>query len=473
MPGTNRRDAVVPLSLVAFGVLLFAIPARFVVPGFGAAGAPASLLGVAMLGLVVLGALAGRSQTFRWGPIPVSLLLLMGMLVAGIVNGRTRPISALSASTSDRTFITLLSLMGVAFFVLAHVRSPAAVRRMVDVMLLCSMLMCAVGLVQFYFGLDLTRSIPFPGLVANSDGIDSVQQRSIFNRPFGTALHPIEFGVVTASLVPLALARSMKSPNLMRRLIVLILAFSALTSISRSAVLTLAVGALVFLVGLQWRQRFNLAVGGMVFIVVAGSVVPGLIGTLRQLFVNSNSDPSVQARIDRVPEVLRLVSEYPWFGRGYGVFTPSDFLLLDNEIQKLAVEIGVIGLGIYFFFVLTMVWTAVQVGQRSPDLRLDAYALLAANLGFFVSYYTFDASFYHILTSTLFLNIGLIGVLWNAMKDDELRARSTLREDSPSSSGEHRVRPDSDSGEPTGPTPRTDSRGRRRDRRPTNVEIDA
>ena len=471
MPQTPERRTI-PVSLVAFSVLLFFIPARFVVPGFGAAGAPASLLGVAMMGLVVLSFLTPSGRPFRWGPIPVSLFVLFLVLVAGIVNGRTRPVSALSASTSDRTFITLVSLMGVAFFILVQIRTATGVRRMIDVMLYCSMAMCAVGLVQFQFGIDLTRSIPFPGLVANQEGIQSVAQRSIFNRPFGTALHPIEFGVVTASLVPLALARAIESPTAIRRIIVLVLAFSALTSISRSAVLVLAVATVVFLVGLGWRQRVNLVLGGLVFVVVAGSIVPGLIGTLRQLFVNSDSDPSVQARIDRVPEVLRLVAEYPWFGRGYGVFTPSDFLLLDNEIQKLAIEIGVIGLAVYLFFILTMVWTTVQVGQRSPSLRVEAYALLACNLSFFISYYTFDAAFYHILTSTLFVNIGLIGVVWSVMKDDERDEHSPLREDSPSNSAEGPVRPDDDSEEPMGQFPRTRSPGSRRVRRATSAGIE-
>ena len=132
------------------------------------------------------------------------------------------------------------------------------------------------------------------------------------------------------------------------------IALSAMTSLSRSAILALAIGVLVLLIGSDTRDRALIIGGGCAFVVAAGSAVPGLVGTLRSLFQQAENDPSVQARLDRTPEVLRLIAEYPWFGRGFGTFTPEEYLLLDNEIQKMAIEIGFVGVAMFIGFIMTI-----------------------------------------------------------------------------------------------------------------------
>ena len=406
-----------PLSLTVFLVALFGIPARFLLPGLGAAGAPAAMLGLAMLGLVILAAVTPGSRRIPWGPVTAALLLYSGVLFASYVSGRTRPVSALGSSQSDRNVIAFMSLVGIALFVASHIRSAEGVRRLVDIVLYCSMIMCGVGLIQFFLGIDIAGRIRIPGLVSYQ--VENLASRSIFNRPPGTALHPIEYGVVTAGLVPVALARAMQTRRKVMWTIAFVLAFCSLTSISRSAVLVLAVMFVIFVVGLSWRQRANLAIGAVVFVIVAGSAVPGLVGTLRSLFVNTDNDPSVQARLNRAPRVIELVSEYPWFGRGYGQYNITDYFLLDNEIQKMSIEIGVLGLLAFVGFVLSIAWTLVQVSQRLPDFRVEAYAILASILGILVSSYTFDAFYYHILSGVLYVNIGLAAALWALVRREE------------------------------------------------------
>ena len=133
--------------------------------------------------------------------------------------------------------------------------------------------------------------------------------------------------------------------------------FSAMTSLSRSAILTLAVGMLVLFLGSSWRERTALAGAGAAFLVACWVAIPGLVGTLRSLFQNADNDPSVQARLDRTPEVLRLITEHLWFGRG---FETSSHLRsiprLDNEIQKMAIETGLIGVAVFVAFIVTVVW---------------------------------------------------------------------------------------------------------------------
>ncbi len=125
--------------------------------------------------------------------------------------------------------------------------------------------------------------------------------------------------------------------------------------------------------------------------------------------------PASRRVSDRTPEVLRLMSEHLWFGRGFGTFTPSEYLLLDNEIQKMAIEIGLVGVAVFVVFIVTVVWTAgvTEPGRVGTPTEGLPVTLTASILGIAVSFYTFDAFFYHILTGVLYTSIGLVGALWN------------------------------------------------------------
>ena len=83
--------------------------------------------------------------------------------------------------------------------------------RLIDALLAGTAFMCAIGLVQFFTGVDLSTFLRIPGLESLKATQGGVRTRSIFNRPFGTALHPIEFGVVAAACVPIAWWRARRS----------------------------------------------------------------------------------------------------------------------------------------------------------------------------------------------------------------------------------------------------------------------
>lgn len=459
------RPVEVPLALVALLLLLFVVPARFVVPGFGAAGAPASLLGLGLLGLLILSALHREPLGIRLSPILIGLGVYFCVALAAYAHAHSQALTPLASSTSDRAMISLVSLVGITLFVISRIRTAAMVARVVDVTVAISMAMCVVGLIQFFTGTDVTQYLRVPGLVLNNpDFVSEVETRSIFNRPAGTALHPIEFGVVTASLVPLSIARAIQTRATWMRVAVVVLAFSAMTSVSRSAVLALVVMFVCLLAGLGWRQRANLAIGAVVFVIGAGSIVPGLVGTLRSLFSNTENDPSVQARLDRTPRVLELISEFRWFGRGYGVFTPSEYLLLDNEVQKLAIELGVLGISILALWVISIVWTAVNAGQNDGEWRVLTYALLGSVMSILMSSYTFDAFFYHILTGVLYLSLGLLSVLWSVRNDDGDGVATYIdsRPDEEPVSTPIHLRPESGRPLSTTPSSRPDHGGRER-----------
>jgi O-antigen ligase len=409
-----------PVVLAIYVGLLFTIPARLVVPGFGAAGPPASLLGVALFGVVLMGMVhsahededVGRRESIWTTPIPILLVCWSAVLLVTWIVGKSSALSPLAASNSDRALLTFISLSGVALYIIQRVRTWEAIGQTVDLLLVGAMFMCSIGIVQFYTARDFSQLLRLPGLVENTRSFSSVPTRAGFNRPFGTALHPIEFGVVSASLVPIAIWRAGDVRGTWRWVAVAMLGFAAMASLSRSAVLALGIGMVVMFIGATWRQRANLAVSGVVFLLAATAVVPGLVDALRTLFASLESDPSVQARVNRTDEVLRLIAEHPWLGRGFGTFSNEEYLLLDNEIQKFAIETGVIGVAALAVFTVGVIWTAWISARTGPRAKGLATALSASILGVMISWYTFDAFFYRILMGLLFINIGLVGSLW-------------------------------------------------------------
>jgi O-Antigen ligase len=412
-PGSTENPGFGASRFLALYVaLLFVIPARLIVPGTGALGAPATLVSLVAFGWWIAATIIGDREFVARNPVRTALFAYLAVVLASWTLGKTRPLTPIEASSSDRALLTTFGLAGIALVVLDGLRTRDEVLRLIDWIIRCSMVMVFVGLVQFFFKRDLTSWLELPGLQLNTDERTVISARSIFNRPHGTTLHAIEYGVVSAALIPLAywLARLRRTPR--AYLPVVALSFAAMTSISRSAVLAAAVVGLVVVLGSSWQQRGVILLCSSVFVVVVGTLVNGLVGTLRSLFTSADTDPSVQARIDRVPRVLEMISEHPWFGRGYGTYTLEDDFLLDNEIQRSAIEMGFVGVAIlilFIGFVATMAWRTRFGGESG---RLLGTALAATMLGLFVSSYTFDAFYYRILMGVLFLCVGITGAMY-------------------------------------------------------------
>jgi O-antigen ligase len=135
------------------------------------------------------------------------------------------------------------------------------------------------------------------------------------------------------------------------------------------------------------------------------------------MFSEAEGDSSVQARANRWPRVLELVAERPLFGRGYGTYTNSADFLLDNQLQKTAIESGMLGLTALIIFLGSVIAVAYRT-KHSPRFRLAGGAIAAAITGLTVSLYTFDALFYRIFTCVLYVCIGLAGALWRVAQEE-------------------------------------------------------
>src|SRR5260370_25667419 len=103
---SRRIDAVPLLSCYAF--LLMALPSSLVVGSFGAAGAPAALLAVAILcGYLVARQHPGLGLDRDGQPVRVAATIFAGALVAAYISASRHAVPAAQQSGADRGLLVL------------------------------------------------------------------------------------------------------------------------------------------------------------------------------------------------------------------------------------------------------------------------------------------------------------------------------------------------------------------------------
>ena len=197
-----RRDAVGWLT--AYLVLLLFVPSRLVVGPLGSAGAPSMLFGLGSL-LLWLSLFLGADRQTSSGSQPIRIALGIFLFCVGVsyVLAMSRPISPDESSPADVAILALASWSGT--LLLTH--DGIYERRRLDTLIwrfaVCGGLIGALGLVQIATRNLWVDQLSIPGLYgAPAYGLTT---RGGFPRPAGTSIHPIEYGVLLAMLLPLAL----------------------------------------------------------------------------------------------------------------------------------------------------------------------------------------------------------------------------------------------------------------------------
>jgi O-antigen ligase len=282
----------------------------------------------------------------------------------------------------------------------------------------------AVGLVQFFFGVDMTHYMVLPGL-REVNNVVTLLERSIFRRPSGTAGHPIEFGVVCAIAAPLCAHYAFRALTHGRRvwpwwLCLGTVAVGAMVSLSRSAILGLLAAGLVLLPTWPGKRRIQALLVTVAFTVLMRLFIPGLIGTLFSLFNNLSGDPSIQHRQEDYARADVQIAVHPLLGRGFGTYLPQKYGPLDNQYLGTLVENGAIGLGAMIFVLLAGVYAAtrVRMATKDPVLRDLGQTLIASLAVMIVADATYDAFGFIMASGMCFLLVGLSGALWRHVKDN-------------------------------------------------------
>lgn len=428
VPLRERIDATSFLSV--FVIVVFLIPAGFVIGFLGSAGRPAMLLGFFAFVWWAHETLLARGSAAR-GPQPIrryGLIFLAAVLISAI-NAWLGPIIGVEGRAADRGLIMVACLLGLTFLAADGIKSRERLDTLLQRLTTAGSVLASVGILQFFVSFDLESIVTFPGLTPLG-GFQEIQVRSDLSRVAATASHPIEFGVVLALLLPLALhfALYAKSRQKLAWLRVGLIAAAIPLSIGRSG--TLAMFIAFFAMWCTWPRRLRIR---SLVIAAIGTVgmrllIPGLIGTIRSLFTNILYDPSTQGRTEDYARVGEFISERPLFGRGFFTFLPDRYFWLDNQYLGLLIETGIVGTAAFVLLFGVGIRTAWRARQGADDeTRSLGQALLAALLAILLSAGTFDMLSFTMVSGVSFLLLGSAGALWRLQRIENAEPASADR----------------------------------------------
>lgn len=413
----SHRITVSALVIVLL-VLQFLIPARLVIGGMGAVGRPSVAVGVVLAFLWLLSTLRPKglpegSQPIRWLIGAFVVVQLLGYAI-----GMDRlPVPA-EASAGDRYLILVVAMAGVALVIADGVPSREQIDVILRVLVGLASVMAVTGILQYLRIVDVTQYIRLPGLTANRELLGSgTRGAGDLARVAGTANHYIEFGVVLALVLPIALHFALfarAGRKLLPWLQVALIGAAIPMAISRSAILTTIASLGLLFVVWNWRLRYNAIILGLIAATSLHLLTRGLFGTILALFRHVDNDPSIQNRLSDQEFVYSLWLQHPIFGRGAGMIVPERYILLDNEFFVTLIGggvVGVVALG-SMFLVPYLVARSIRLRGQSEEDRHLGQALAATYPAAFMAALTFDALSFATFTGLLFVLVGVAGALW-------------------------------------------------------------
>lgn len=426
-PPAHRKSTGPPWLLKAAGFSILAFPPYMVLAPVGASGNLAQLLALGLFGLWAISSLLGLHDpvAFRHpGRAAVLALLLASCLsYAHLFAGLSGASTIDGRAAADRWMLLMFAAAGIAFVTTDCVRTVKDAMEITRWVIAGGAVCSVAAVIQFTTHTNPVEwiSATMVGFVENGD-FDAFQARGSLMRVAGTTLHPIELGVVSAMLLPLAMWRALydhRGRKPLHWIVVGLFVLANALTVSRSGLLALVIALAVTIPFLPRTARQWAAV--IVPLGAAGLfiAVPGLISTLFRTATAGSSDSSITYRTEDYPLALRLVADRPWFGTGPGTWIPTNALdIFDNEYLLTAVTMGVVGLVGLIAYLLVPAVAALAAARNAEgaELRLLAASAAAAGLIATVTSGTFDSMSFPVFALLYPFFIGLSGATWLMVK---------------------------------------------------------
>lgn len=423
---TRRRRFLVDITALVnvMVAMVFLLPARLVMPQLPSVGRPALMLGLVVAGVWVVSKIHPRyamrgPQPMRWA----ATLFLVASLVS-YASAYFRALPTLEANGADLSLIATTIFVGTILVVADCVPNRERLDALVRTVVWCGAGMALIGLASYVLRIDLTTYIQIPGLVLHGQ-LSGLEARGYgFVRVASTATHYIEFSTVMAMVLPFAIHLVMYARTGAARQVALIssllIAVAIPVALSRTGILAAAVALLTMSFAWSWRTRLN--VGGLAIAVLACITVvePGLLGTIRSLFLGMGNDPSIQGRTQDWDIMMAYFAERPWFGRGMGTFIPDLYIVVDNQWLQQLVGGGLVGVA--GLLALHVAGFAVAIVARARSTRAEDRHLCACIASVqpiaIVAHATFDTFAFSTFVATLALITGMSGTIWRLNHPD-------------------------------------------------------
>jgi hypothetical protein len=329
------------------------------------------------------------------------------------------PLEPVERSQGDGFLLILAGLCGVTLLVRHAVADLESLRRLLALFVLGASVMSGLALFHASTGHDLVPSLRPPGFSVDRRVESKTLEREGMTRVRSTASHPIELSVLAAAAVPLALyfAFHGRRWRATATLGSALLAVGAVVSLSRSGILCLLLVMAMVVPTLSGNQRLRVGLGGLICVAGLVAVNPNLADSLATILgtasEQASTDMSVGARRDDYGPALELVRERPLLGRGYGTFNPDLNFFLDNQVLKILIEAGIVGLVAMLGLIVTAVSACLRFRQRSrsPGDRALAWAVFTSLTAITVSFVFYDALYFSMTASAYFFLLGVSGAL--------------------------------------------------------------
>lgn len=346
----------------------------------------------------------------RLTPIHLAVFAVIGMACLSLVLEAHSLTRTLEFDSSVKK-LTLLGSYVTMFVIVASVIRRSEVHAfMTMTMILASI--CAFGVVveynlsfnMFFWASDKVLPGIFQIGEVTPDGVDEIGRRLIR----GPGQVSLETVAMISMAMPIALARLIHPVPGQKRwanALFLALAMAAMMATFRKTALIAPVSVCLTIAYFRRRELLKLAPLGVVLILMIQVLSPGALSGVTgqldrsRLGVTTVSDRSADYDAIRPDLWTHLAT-----GRGYGSYTHTAYRILDMELLRQIIEVGVLGLVIYLALPITVVLVARgPIRARGPDAPV-ALAAAAAAVCFIVVSTLFDVmSFPHVPYIFLFM----------------------------------------------------------------------
>ncbi|MDP4500830.1 O-antigen ligase family protein [Nonomuraea turcica] len=422
----RRADGATLVGL--FVLILLILPARLAVAGLPLSLTPAEIMAL-VLGVVWVCAQMISTAGVAKGSNPVRTSIFAYGMILLAVYGYTTSLYLPSdeLNLADHTIVLYVGYVSLLLVVCDGIGSRERLDFVLKALVIGGTFAAIVALMQFRLDFDLTQYMKIPGLRHTSaEEVPTVISRSDLRRVAGTLGHPIEFGALSAMLLPLAAhlgfqARSRGQAATRWWICAVIIAAGLMFSVSRTAVLGLAGAGLILLLGWSNRRRIVTIGAFAVFLGFMKVLAPGLIGTFYNLFAGAGDDSSIMYRTHDYPFAMREFAKSPIFGRGPGTWYPFKHQVFDNQYLLSLVETGLLGVLGFVGVIGCGIVVALRVRRLStdPNVRNLGLTIAACLVIPLLGAATFDMLSFPGITSVMFLLVGAAGALLRYERADQ------------------------------------------------------
>lgn len=316
--------------------------------------------------------LVARDESLRVSGVEPYIVVFVALCVFSFLIGTG------TTSETMRLFLKMINSVLLFFTVVNCVRTRAEAGRLYSALLLGGGVGAAIGLTLYFLPTPIaTRLLTALGPLGYPSGGQVVKYIAYTDtqRAIGTAIDPNIFGAMLMVIAVLVTSQVLAArPILDRRLLIVIagvVGAALLLTYSRGSWIGALAGVLLMATFRYRRVWLVVALGAAM---LALGVLPDQGGYMSHLQSGfAAKDQAAAMRLGEYKDAFRLISQYPFFGVGFGVAPDIDLYIGVSSIYLLLAEqIGLVGLSSYLLVVGIVIWRGLAPlirGQVAPEVE--------------------------------------------------------------------------------------------------------